>query len=215
MNRLLVLRLSLFAILFCGCDLHRQKGGDSKQATASRPDSSLFFQGQSIESVQQILGEPNGTMASGNQTILLYGGESLEFIDRKLINPPPDIQQRIENSKKTLAKQAKAAKSQPKKPASITFPMAKKTQPASQTKPSTTSFSRNQVQVITYRDDQDLLAQLKQIPKGQMIDLRCSSPGWKSTGIKCSDTAAKAAAMKKNREMTDKINAELARINGN
>ena len=106
MNRLLVLRLPLLAILLCGCDLHRQKGGDSEQAAASGPDASLFFQGQSIESVQQILGEPNGIVTSGARTILLYGREILEFIDGKWINSDPDIRRKIEDGRKALAEQA-------------------------------------------------------------------------------------------------------------
>jgi thiol-disulfide isomerase/thioredoxin len=111
-----IAKFSVLAILLCGCDARhpQQKPDDSEPAAASS-----FFYGQPIAEVQRLLGEPNGTVTVSNQTILLYGRETLKFIDGKWVNPQPDIRERIEAYKKAAAKQAKANKSKPTKTVEI------------------------------------------------------------------------------------------------
>ena len=72
--------------------------------------------------------------------------------------------------------------------------------------------------VINYTDGPDLLSRLKYVPAGQRIELHCTEPGGKTidTGIKCWDTAAKAAYMKRKEkelsELNQAIEAEMKRI---
>jgi thioredoxin 1 len=127
----IILWLSIPALILCGCDffdsLHRSvseklSATGSAPAAEDDPEAPVLFDGQTRESVQQVLGEPDGILNVGTRTVLLYSGESLEFIEDKWVNFQPDIREKIEDSKKALAKQAKAAKSKPKKPASTTPP---------------------------------------------------------------------------------------------
>lgn len=78
--------------------------------------------------------------------------------------------------------------------------------------------TKESTRVIAYADGQDLLRQLRGVPAGTKIDFRSletkSAPV--STGISCSDKAAKAAYMeRKDKEMNElnrDIKAEMDRI---
>lgn len=78
--------------------------------------------------------------------------------------------------------------------------------------PSPTRENDSNTKTITYRNSEDLLRQLKQVRTGQSIYIQPASSAPVSTGIKCSDTAAKAAYMKREQAVLDQINAELRRI---
>lgn len=76
------------------------------QPAAKKPAKIAPCLGQTEAEVQQILGEPYGKITSARRTVLLYSGESLEFIDGKLVNPKPDIFERIKANKAADAKRA-------------------------------------------------------------------------------------------------------------
>jgi thiol-disulfide isomerase/thioredoxin len=105
---------SALTLLLSGCDARATyQDADKPGQSFADPESSLFFPGQPIHEVQQLLGEPNGTVTSGNETILLYGNEILSFVDGKWDNYQPDIRKQIAASTKALAKQAGAMKTLP------------------------------------------------------------------------------------------------------
>ena len=65
----------------------------------------LFYEGQSIDSVQKLLGEPDGRITSKDKTLLIYGGQHLEFRDGQWVHANPDIKKRIRKSRKARASQ--------------------------------------------------------------------------------------------------------------
>jgi thioredoxin 1 len=124
---ILFLKLSVITTLFCGCDVREQQ----QTSGGAKPANPQFFHGQTIASVQEILGEPDGVMTSGKRTVLLYSGITLEFTDGKWTNPQPDIRKQIDESKKARAKQAKTAQNQPAKTVVTKIqPAVAKAQPA-------------------------------------------------------------------------------------
>ena len=76
------------------------------QPAVKTPERIAPCLGQTEAEVQQILGEPDGRVASAGRTVLIYSGESLNFINGKLINPKPDIFERIEANKAAADKKA-------------------------------------------------------------------------------------------------------------
>ncbi|MFA7369688.1 MAG: thioredoxin family protein, partial [Kiritimatiellales bacterium] len=87
---------------------------DPSEQVAAGPGGSVFFYGQPIADIQKLLGEPNGTVTVSNQTVLIYGKETLKFIDGKWVNPRSDIRERIEAYKKAAAKQTMIQKAKTK-----------------------------------------------------------------------------------------------------
>jgi len=71
-------------------------------------------------------------------------------------------------------------------------------------------------QTITYRDHEDLLRQLKKVRTGQNIDLQPASSEADISRFegRCSETAARAAFIRRQHELNDQVNAELRRIAG-
>ncbi|MFA6173442.1 MAG: thioredoxin family protein [Kiritimatiellales bacterium] len=117
---------ALLAMLACEC-----AADTSKQAADPVPP--VFFYGQTLAEVQQLLGEPDGTMTASEKIVLLYSGEALEFISGKWINPQADIRARIADGKKAVVKRAAIQKAEVKKekPRAVTPPPGKKAEQAS------------------------------------------------------------------------------------
>ncbi len=80
------------------------------QPAVKTPERIAPCLGQTEAEVQQILGEPDGRVASADRTVLIYSGESMNFINGKLINPKPDIFERIEANKAAADKKANQGK---------------------------------------------------------------------------------------------------------
>ena len=78
--------------------------------------------------------------------------------------------------------------------------------------PSTSWHWGSDTLVIKFTDGEDLLAQLQKVKTGQKIEIRHVGPSQApvSTGISCSDEAAKAAYM---RDVEPIRQAEMARLN--
>jgi thiol-disulfide isomerase/thioredoxin len=107
----IIVTFSALTLLLSGCDVRepRQKAEQPAQAVVA-PETPLFYPGQTIDEVQKLLGNPNGVITTSNQTVLLYGKESLRFTEGRWINYQPDIQKQIADGKKTVAQPAVAKK---------------------------------------------------------------------------------------------------------
>lgn len=66
--------------------------------------------------------------------------------------------------------------------------------------------------IIKYDTDEELLAKLKQIKTYKRLELRDSRPRSISTGLLCTDTAAKEIYRKQKEAILSAINAEFRRI---
>jgi thiol-disulfide isomerase/thioredoxin len=96
MNRLYLFTFAVLTLLFTGCDFSTSyQNPDREKNTDQLTEKPLFYKGQSIDSVRQLLGKPNGEITSGNQTTLLYNKTFLKFVDGKWVNACADIQERI------------------------------------------------------------------------------------------------------------------------
>lgn len=98
---MLFIRLAVISTLLCGCD--RKK--PHNPSTQAAPSIVLSF-GQTEKSVREMLGEPDGWLVLDDGKALLYSGEQLEFRNGSLINPVPNIRERIESNKVAIAKRA-------------------------------------------------------------------------------------------------------------